>query len=71
MVVMWWMPNLVVRMGQMAEVNWAPRSDASVSGTPNLEIHPLIMASAQEVVDVHFSRIASAHRVDLSTMVKR
>ena len=71
MVVMWWMPNLVVRMAQMAEVNWAPRSDVSVSGTPNLEIHPLIRASAQAVVDVHFSGIASAHLVDLSTMVKR
>ena len=69
--VMWWMPNLVVRMAQMAEVNWAPRSDVSVSGTPNLEIHPQIRASAQDVVDVHFRGIASAQRVDLSIMVKR
>ena len=55
----------------MAEVNWAPRSEVSVSGKPNLEIYPLISASAQEVVDVHFSGMASAQWVDRSTMVKR
>ena len=61
----------MVRVAQMAEVNWAPRSEVSVSGKPNLEIYPLISASAQEVVDVHFSGMASAQWVDRSTMVKR
>ena len=65
------MPNLVVRMAQMAEVNWAPQYDVSVSSTPNLEIHPQIKASAQDVVDVHFRGNASTQRVDLSIMVKR
>ena len=38
----------------MVEVNWASRSDVSMSEKLNLEIPPLIKASAQEVVDVHW-----------------
>ena len=55
---------------QSAEVNWAPRSEVRLVGTPNLAIQPLIRASAHVVAEMSFTGIASGHLDHLSTIVK-
>ena len=43
----WRMPRVEQSWDQMAEVNWAPRSEVKVAGTPKREIQPWKRAEAQ------------------------
>lgn len=71
MVELWRIPRVEQTWAQMADVNWAPRSEVKVAGTPNREIQPWNRAEAQLAVDISARGRASGHLVDLSTMVKR
>lgn len=54
----------------MDEVNWVPRSDVSVCGTPKRAIHVEQKASAQALAVMEVSGVASAQRVVRSIMVR-
>ncbi len=53
------------------EQNCRPLSEVTYPGTPNLEIQPLIRASAQLAAEVDQSGITSTQCVDLSTTVNK
>jgi hypothetical protein len=48
----------------------SPCPIAMMEGTPNLDTHPLIRASAQETAVISFRGTAYNHLVDLSIAVK-
>ena len=55
---------------QSADVNWAPRSEVRLEGTPNLAIQPLMSASAHVVAEMSLTGIASGH-LDQRTVYHR
>ncbi len=63
-------PNNPQRADHTADVNWAPRSEVMVSGTPKRETQTSHRAFAQEEADVPANGTASAQREVLSMIVK-
>jgi hypothetical protein len=53
------------------EVNWEPRSEVNVVGTPNREIQWTIRAFATSTVFVEAKGMASGHLVVLSMIVNK
>jgi hypothetical protein len=58
-------------LAQTSEENWVPLSEVSDEGTPKRVTQPEKRASAQLLAEVDLNGIASAQRVDLSTIVNR
>ncbi len=58
-------------LAQTSEENWVPLSEVSDEGTPKWVTQPEKRASAQLLAEVDLNGIASAQRVDLSTIVNR
>jgi len=56
---------------QTEEVNWVPRSDVRVAGTPKREIQVEINARTQDSAVIDCSGATSGHRVVLSIIVNR
>ena len=67
---MFLMDRVFPSSAQSAEVNWAPRSDVRLEGTPNLAIQPLMSASAHVAAEMSLTGIASGHLDQRSTIVK-
>ena len=51
-------------------MNWAPRSEVRLVGTPNLATHPLMRVSAHDAAEMLWTGTASGHLDHLSTIVK-
>ena len=69
MVVTCWMPSLLQRTDQTAEVNCTPLSVVMMAGTPKRAIQPATKASAQATAVVEAKGMTSTHLVVLSMMV--
>ena len=65
------MPNKLQSEDQREDMNWEPRSEVMVVGTPNLEIHPENKAWAQLAAEMAERGIASGQRVVRSITVRR
>ena len=62
--------NVFPNSAQREEVNWAPRSEVRLVGTPNLAIQPLMSASAHVVAEMSLTGIVSGHLDQRSIIVK-
>jgi hypothetical protein len=56
---------------QTSEENWVPLSEVSDDGTPKRVTQLAKRASAQLLAEVDLTGMASAQRVDLSTIMNR
>jgi hypothetical protein len=65
------MPRVAHILPQTSEENWVPLSKVSDDGTPKRVTQPEKRASAQLLAEVDLTGMASAQRVDLSTIVNR
>ena len=62
--------NVLPISAQREDVNWAPRSEVRLLGTPNLATQPRMRALAHVVAVMSGTGIASGHLDHLSTIVK-
>ena len=68
---MWLIWRVFTSTSQMAEENWASRSDVIVSGTPKRAIQPETNASGHDLAEVEDTGMTSTHLVERSIIVKR
>ena len=62
---------LMLSAAHREEVNWAPRSEVMIDGTPNRPIQPAKRAFAQAAAVMEARGITSGYLVVLSMMVNR
>ena len=62
--------NTLLILAQSEDVNWAPRSDVRLVGTPKRAIHPRMSALAHVAAVMSGTGMGSGHLDHLSTMVK-
>ena len=62
--------NILLISAQSKDVNWAPRSDVRLVGTPKRATQPRISALAHVAAVMSGTGMASGHLDHLSTIVK-